>query len=557
MRLFFLLAVLAAPALAQPVPVPFEVVVPGTLAPLDTVYLVGTFNGWNPGDGYGDSPTMGESLPMEPRGGDRFTLTLDLPVGDSLAYKYTLGSWRSVEKRPDGGELNNRRATVRPGLAVRDTVALWAIASVQAGRWLPEDVWASEYETYQRWLADYEGPRDSLSVTDLDRAVASFQAAWEAEAQRIGYGPMPVSVGMLDAIGRLGGFDRARFDYMFAHHVLPAALERLRRLEEAPPSEALAVSVPQLRNLLGRTALRADLSAEQRAAAHDGLRRLYALLPALRTAAPVRFPDLLPSLDPGPIATDLVLWRVDEARRAGDPDTALLLLGEMLRASSADDFFPQDLVIGPLLAIASEADQPALAFRALDLLLTETSDRFTNLDDLRSRYAAADPTSGPARFERLLPRRPAFILPAVEPAPTVAGTYLDLTSGADFDLASLRGQTVLLDFWATWCAPCIAEIPTLVAFQHEMAGHDDFAFLSVNADAVTSGDSAEAVRAFIEEHGVSYPVLYDEAGRSLVEAFGVRGYPWKFLIEPDGTVRNVPPDVPALDYVRDRVSQSE
>ncbi len=560
MRLLCLLAFLAAPALAQSISMPFEVAVPGTLAPLDTVYLVGSFNGWNPGDGRGDSPTMGEPLPMKSLGGHHFALTLDLLAGDVVEYKYTLGSWRAVEKGWDGGEIENRRAAVQPGLAVHDTVAQWAIASVHAGHWLPEDVpFDQEFETYQRWKVDYGEPEpgDSLSFEDMDRAVASFRAAWEADARRLGYGPAAPSVGILQALGRFGGFDRARYDYVLGRYVLPAALERLRRMEEAPPSEALALSVPQFKHIFGAEALRADLAPDQRTAAHDGLRRLYALLPALRTAAPVRFPDLLPSLNPEPLAADLVLWRIDEARRAGDTDTALLLLGETLRAGSADDFFPHDLVIGPLLAIAAEADGPELAFRALDVLLTETSDRFTNLDDLRTRYAAADSGAGPARFERLLPQRPAFILPAVEPAPTIAGTYRDLTAETDFDLASLRGRTVLVDFWATWCGPCIAEIPTLVAFEQETAARDDFALLSVNADAVTSGEPPEAVRAFIEEHGITYPVLYDEEGRSLAEAFGVRGYPWKFLIEPDGTVRNVPPDVPALDYVRDRLGAAE
>lgn len=283
MRFFLLLSVLAAPALAQPVPVSFEVVVPGTLAPLDTVYLAGTFNGWNPGDGFGDSSTMGAPLPMEPRGGDRFALTLDLPAGDSVAYKYTLGSWRSVEKRPDGGEIENRHATVRAGLAVSDTVARWALASVQAGRWLPEDVpFSEELEAFQRWRADYGEPGDSVSFADLDRAIASFRAAWEADARRLGYGPASPSIGVLQALGRIGGFDRGRYSYVLGRYLLPAALERLRRMEEAPPSEALALSVSQLRVLLGSEALRADLSAEQRAAAHDGLRRLYALLPVPR-----------------------------------------------------------------------------------------------------------------------------------------------------------------------------------------------------------------------------------------------------------------------------------
>ncbi|MEM9998154.1 MAG: TlpA disulfide reductase family protein, partial [Bacteroidota bacterium] len=103
----------------------------------------------------------------------------------------------------------------------------------------------------------------------------------------------------------------------------------------------------------------------------------------------------------------------------------------------------------------------------------------------------------------------------------------------------LRGSTVLLDFWTTWCGPCIAEMPALNELHADLAGQPGIVFLSVNADAVTTGGDAEAVRTMAENAALAYPILFDEAETSLVARFGVRGYPTKLLVEPDGTVREL------------------
>lgn len=95
---------------------------------------------------------------------------------------------------------------------------------------------------------------------------------------------------------------------------------------------------------------------------------------------------------------------------------------------------------------------------------------------------------------------------------------------------SLKGKTVLLDFWAVWCAPCLKAMPTLSRLHTDFA-EQNFQVLGI---AAYSGSPAD-VREFLKEHRLAYPVVVGD--EDLVERYGVIGYPTYFLIGPDGTVR--------------------
>jgi len=114
------------------------------------------------------------------------------------------------------------------------------------------------------------------------------------------------------------------------------------------------------------------------------------------------------------------------------------------------------------------------------------------------------------------------------PAPAISAATF---SGAHVSLSSLRGRYVFVNFFASWCPPCAAEEPSLIAFdfeQHRAA--NGAVLLSVDVD-----DSASAGAKFVEQWGITWPALPDHAG-SIANAYGVGSPPMTFLINPHGTV---------------------
>lgn len=112
-------------------------------------------------------------------------------------------------------------------------------------------------------------------------------------------------------------------------------------------------------------------------------------------------------------------------------------------------------------------------------------------------------------------------------APAIDGSTLD---GETFELASLRGRWVVVNFFATWCTPCLEEHPELAAFESSHAAAGDAAVISVLFD-----DEPDRARAVFEQRGGSWPVIIDEDGRVSV-SYGVARVPESFLVAPDGTV---------------------
>lgn len=114
-----------------------------------------------------------------------------------------------------------------------------------------------------------------------------------------------------------------------------------------------------------------------------------------------------------------------------------------------------------------------------------------------------------------------------KPAPSIVGTTLD---GDDFDLASLRGRWVVVNFFATWCVPCIEEHPELVAFQAAHAAEGDAALMSV-----LFADSVDNATEFFDANGGGWPVVVDDEGGVGVD-YGVARVPESFLVAPSGIV---------------------
>jgi thiol-disulfide isomerase/thioredoxin len=134
---------------------------------------------------------------------------------------------------------------------------------------------------------------------------------------------------------------------------------------------------------------------------------------------------------------------------------------------------------------------------------------------------------------QLLPSLPA--LPAQEEASVELGSYApDFTlislDGETVTLSELRGSTVVLNFWASWCAPCRYEMPLLQA-TYEAYGADGLVVLAVNL-----GEERRRVEGFAEDMLATFPVFGDEETR-VGTLYRVRGVPTTYFIDRDGVVR--------------------
>lgn len=122
-------------------------------------------------------------------------------------------------------------------------------------------------------------------------------------------------------------------------------------------------------------------------------------------------------------------------------------------------------------------------------------------------------------------------VPPVLPRPVPAFTLRGLEGSSDVPFASLAsGKTVLIDFWATWCAPCVAAMPRLQKL-HQKHAAKGFAVVGVSID-----EQHDAARRLARQKKLAYPVFLDATATPAWSVFHVRAIPAMFLVDAQGRI---------------------
>jgi thiol-disulfide isomerase/thioredoxin len=132
---------------------------------------------------------------------------------------------------------------------------------------------------------------------------------------------------------------------------------------------------------------------------------------------------------------------------------------------------------------------------------------------------AGAPATVPAAAEEL----------AQDPKPELPSLVVDTFDGGKFDLAEHRGKWVVVNFWATWCNPCLKEIPELDAFDKS---RDDVEVIGLAYEEIERAD----MLAFLKQHVISYPIAVVDVYAPPADFETPRGLPMTYLIAPDGRV---------------------
>jgi len=128
-------------------------------------------------------------------------------------------------------------------------------------------------------------------------------------------------------------------------------------------------------------------------------------------------------------------------------------------------------------------------------------------------------------------------------------TLQDL-DGNTVTLSEFRGKTVIVDFWATWCPPCVFQVPELNRLHSAHRDAGDVVVIGVSVDT----DGVEVVKPWIEEQGAEYTIVMGDV--ELAESFGALGFPTLVVVNPEGKVDSLHVGLIEYDTLEELVATS-
>jgi cytochrome c biogenesis protein CcmG, thiol:disulfide interchange protein DsbE len=130
-----------------------------------------------------------------------------------------------------------------------------------------------------------------------------------------------------------------------------------------------------------------------------------------------------------------------------------------------------------------------------------------------------------------------------------ADFQLDDLYGHPVTLSEMHGKVIFLNIWATWCGPCLEEMPSMETLYEQFKDHSDFAILAVSQDR----KGRDVVLPFVTKNGFRFPILLDPENK-LTDLYDISGVPETFIIDRKGRI--VAHHMGAFDWSRDDVKEA-